>query len=197
MRPVGSRQPKRNCTSPCAGIAFAKEARAADGSGGKPNQPAQGFGSPKRYGTVGRKAPLLAGTTASTHEDAYVDSGTSPPKSERLPKGYVHWATDIHIEPMAYGQWFNDWLAQGSQQNLDIDVILPPRIAGTLPELHPALWKYRIHVQIGAAKYGTLSIRAEAAKGLVSKQVPWGLLVVRKRSKVNPLAKGEARARRQ
>src|SRR2546422_4679934 len=47
MNRARSKQPKRNYTSPRAGIAFAKEARAADGSGGKPDQPAQVFGDRK------------------------------------------------------------------------------------------------------------------------------------------------------
>src|SRR3989442_982660 len=91
-----------------------------------------------------------AGTVASTHEDAYVDSGTSPPTSEHLPKGYVQWVTDNHIAPTAYKNWFSDWLSYLSQENLKIDLIRLPRILATLqsfpdhPELHSTLSKCRV-----------------------------------------------------
>lgn len=75
---------------------------------------------------------LPAGTAAPAHEDAYADSGTSPPKGKPLPEGYVRWATASHILPTGYKCWSNDSVAQGSQQNLDTDVIRLPRTTGTL-----------------------------------------------------------------
>lgn len=144
---------------------------------------------------------LPAGTAAPAHEDAYADSGTSPPKGKPLPEGYVRWATASHILPTGYKCWSNDSVAQGSQQNLDTDVIRLPRTTGTLqtflvehPELHPALCKCPIDAQIGIDKYSTLNIR-EAAKGLVSKQVLCGLPVSGKLRKVNLLL-GEEHARK-